>query len=93
MKIYKSVEELVGKTPLVELSRFGEGLDAKIFAKIEFMNPAGSIKDRAAKSMLDDAEKRGILNKNLLFLLNYDFVGSILSIIFSISESSIVSGQ
>ena len=64
MKIYKSVEELVGKTPLVELSRFGKELDAKIFAKVEFMNPAGSIKDRAAKSMLDDAEKRGILNKD-----------------------------
>lgn len=64
MKIYKSVEELVGKTPLVELSRFGEGMEAKIFAKVEFMNPAGSIKDRAAKSMLDDAEKRGILNKD-----------------------------
>ncbi len=62
--IYKSVEDLVGKTPLVELSRFGKGLDAKILAKIEFFNPAGSIKDRAAKSMLDDAEKRGILNKD-----------------------------
>jgi len=64
MKIYKSVEELVGKTPLVELSRFAEGLDTKIYAKVEFMNPAGSIKDRAAKSMLDDAKKRGILNKD-----------------------------
>lgn len=63
MKIYKSVEELVGKTPLVELSRFGKDLDAKILAKVEFFNPAGSIKDRAAKSMLDDAENRGILNK------------------------------
>ncbi len=61
--IYKSVEELVGKTPLVELSRFGKDFDAKILAKVEFFNPAGSIKDRAAKSMLDDAEKRGILNK------------------------------
>ena len=64
MKIYKSVEELVGKTPLVELSRFGKDLDAKILAKVEFFNPAGSIKDRAAKSMLDDAEKRGVLNKD-----------------------------
>lgn len=64
MKIFKSVEELVGRTPLVELSRFAEGLPAKIFAKVEFMNPAGSIKDRAAKSMLCDAEKRGILNKD-----------------------------
>ncbi|MBQ7986391.1 MAG: cysteine synthase A [Clostridia bacterium] len=64
MKIYKSVEELVGKTPLLELSRFGKDLDAKILAKVEFFNPAGSIKDRAAKSMLDDAENRGILNKD-----------------------------
>lgn len=64
MKIYKSVEELVGKTPLVELAKLGKGLDAKILAKVEFMNPAGSIKDRAAKSMLDDAEKRGILTEN-----------------------------
>lgn len=64
MKIYKSVEELVGKTPLVELSRFSKDMDAKILAKVEFFNPAGSIKDRAAKSMLDDAEKRGILNKD-----------------------------
>lgn len=64
MKIYKSVEELVGKTPLLELSRFGKDLNAKIYAKVEFSNPAGSIKDRAAKSMLDDAEKRGILNKD-----------------------------
>lgn len=62
MGIYKSVEELVGKTPLVELSRFGKGLDAKILAKVELFNPAGSIKDRAAKSMLDDAEEKGILN-------------------------------
>lgn len=62
--IYKSVEDLVGRTPLVELSRFGKDLNAKILAKTEFFNPAGSIKDRAAKSMLDDAEKRGILNKD-----------------------------
>lgn len=68
--IYKSIEELVGKTPLVELSRYGEknGLPAKIFAKVEFFNPAGSIKDRAARSMLSDAEKRGILNKDTVII-------------------------
>ena len=68
--IYKSIEELVGKTPLVELSRYGEknGLSAKIFAKVEFFNPAGSIKDRAARSMLLDAEKRGILNKDTVII-------------------------
>ena len=63
MRIFNSVEELVGKTPLLELSRFGKDLGAKLLAKVEFFNPGGSIKDRAAKSMLDDAEKRGILNE------------------------------
>lgn len=68
--IYKSIEELVGKTPLVELSRYGEknGLSSKIFAKVEFFNPAGSIKDRAARSMLLDAEKRGILKKDTVII-------------------------
>lgn len=68
--LYKSIEELVGKTPLVELLRYNEKnrLSAKLFAKVEFFNPAGSIKDRAAKSMLDDAEKRGILNKDTVII-------------------------
>ncbi len=68
--IYKSIEELVGKTPLVELLRYNKknNLSAKLFAKVEFFNPAGSIKDRAAKSMLDDAEKRGILNKDTVII-------------------------
>lgn len=69
-KIYKSIEELVGKTPLIELSRLGEKLElsARILAKAEYFNPAGSIKDRAAKGMLDDAEKRGILNKDTVII-------------------------
>ncbi len=69
-KIYKSAEELVGKTPLLELSRYGErnGLSAKILAKVEFFNPAGSIKDRAAKEMLDDAKMRGILTKDSVII-------------------------
>lgn len=68
--IYKSIEELVGKTPLIELSRLCEknGLAAKILAKAECFNPAGSIKDRAAKGMLDDAEKRGILDKDTVII-------------------------
>lgn len=68
--LYKSIEELVGKTPLVELLRYNEKnrLSAKLFAKVEFFNPAGSIKDRAAKSMLDDAEKRGIINKDTVII-------------------------
>ncbi len=64
MKIYNSAEELIGRTPLVRLSRFEEkyGLCAKIIAKIESKNPAGSVKDRAAKSMLDDAEARRLIS-------------------------------
>lgn len=61
--IYTSVEQLIGKTPLLELARMEreEGLEARVLAKLEFCNPAGSVKDRAAKAMLDDAEARGLL--------------------------------
>lgn len=63
MNIYRSVTELVGKTPLMELTRIEEreGLDAKIFAKLELFNPGGSVKDRVARAMIEDAEKRGAL--------------------------------
>ncbi|MBP3323596.1 MAG: cysteine synthase A [Clostridia bacterium] len=63
--IYRSIEELIGKIPLMELCRIEEkfNLKAKVFAKLEYLNPAGSVKDRAAKMMLDDAEERGILKK------------------------------
>lgn len=62
-KIYKSVDELIGKTPLLELSNIERlyGLKATILAKLEYLNPAGSAKDRPAKAMLDKAEKDGIL--------------------------------
>lgn len=61
--IYTSAEQLIGKTPLLELTHLEEkfGLEAKIMAKLEYFNPAGSAKDRAAKAMLDDAETRGVL--------------------------------
>lgn len=55
MKIYGSVSELVGNTPLVEFTRFSQGLQAKIIAKLEYMNPAGSAKDRVGKEMLEAA--------------------------------------
>lgn len=60
-KIYTCADELIGKTPLLRLSRIEKafGLDASIIAKLEYFNPAGSVKDRAAKSMLDAAEARG----------------------------------
>ncbi|MBQ4119139.1 MAG: cysteine synthase A [Clostridia bacterium] len=64
-KIYKSVDELIGKTPLVELTNIQRDLklEAKLLAKLECFNPAGSIKDRVAKAMIDDAESKGILKK------------------------------
>lgn len=63
MKIYGSVAELVGNTPLLELKRFAElnGARATVLAKLEFFNPAGSVKDRVAKNIIDDAEKQGRL--------------------------------
>lgn len=62
-KIYKSSDELIGHTPLLELSRIEKelNLEARIIAKLEYFNPAGSVKDRIAKAMLDDAEKAGKL--------------------------------
>ena len=70
MNIYKSVTELVGKTPLMELTRIEESekLEAKVFAKLELFNPGGSIKDRIAKAMIEDAEKRGEL-KEVSFII------------------------
>ena len=61
--IYTSVEQLVGRTPLLELKQIEKayGLEAKILAKLEFLNPAGSAKDRVALSMVNDAERRGVL--------------------------------
>ena len=62
-KIYRSVDELVGNTPLLELKHIEKefGLKATLLAKLEYFNPAGSVKDRVARSMLDDAEARGVL--------------------------------
>lgn len=62
-KIYTSIDQLIGKTPLLELSHIEkeENLQAKIFAKLEYFNPAGSVKDRIAKEMIDEAEKEGKL--------------------------------
>lgn len=61
--IYTSLEQLIGRTPLLELIRLerAEGLEARILAKLEYFNPAGSAKDRVARAMLDDAEARGLL--------------------------------
>ena len=61
--IYTSADQLIGKTPLLELTNIEkeEGLEAKLLAKLEYFNPAGSVKDRIAKAMIDDAEAKGLL--------------------------------
>lgn len=62
-KVYQSVEELVGNTPLMEVSNIEkeQNLEATVLVKLEYLNPAGSVKDRAAKNMIDDAERKGLL--------------------------------
>ena len=68
--LYTSTQQLIGKTPLLALDRTvqSQRLSARIFAKLEFMNIAGSVKDRAAKYMLDDAEEKGLLNADSLII-------------------------
>ena len=63
MTVYKAISDLIGNTPLVELTHIEEkeGLDASVVAKVEFFNPAGSVKDRIAKKMIEDAEKKGLI--------------------------------
>ena len=62
-KIYTSADQLIGRTPLLELVHIEkeEKLEAKVLAKLEYFNPAGSVKDRIAKAMIDDAEAKGLL--------------------------------
>lgn len=70
MKIFKSADELIGHTPLMEFTNIEKEfqLKAKILAKLEFFNPAGSSKDRVAKAMIDDAEQRGILKPDSVII-------------------------
>lgn len=70
MKIYTSAEQLIGNTPLLELTHIEKqlNLNAKILAKLEYFNPAGSVKDRVAKAMIDDAEKSGKLKKGSVII-------------------------
>jgi cysteine synthase A len=70
MKVYQSITELVGGTPLLELKNYEQenGLQAKIYAKLEYFNPAGSVKDRIAKAMIEDAEKNGQLKKGSVII-------------------------
>ena len=66
--LYKSAEELIGNTPLLKLTHINETLEAKIFAKLECFNPAGSAKDRVAKAIIDNYEEKGLINKNTLII-------------------------
>ncbi len=68
--IYTSADQLIGKTPLLELSNIEKKLDlgAKILAKLEYFNPAGSVKDRIAKAMIDDAEEKGLLKEGSVII-------------------------
>lgn len=69
-RVFKSADQLIGGTPLLELTHIEkeEGLEARILAKLEYFNPAGSVKDRIAKAMIDDAEKRGLLKANSVII-------------------------
>ena len=69
-KIYTSADQLIGKTPLLELTHLEKeyGLKAKLLAKLEYLNPAGSVKDRIAKAMIDDAEQKGLLKEGSVII-------------------------
>ncbi len=69
-KIYTSADQLIGHTPLLELTHIekNNGLEAKVLAKLEYLNPAGSVKDRIAKAMLDDAEAKGLLKPDSVII-------------------------
>ena len=69
-KIFTSADQLIGKTPLLELSNIekAEGLEARVLAKLEYFNPAGSVKDRIAKAMIDDAEAKGLLHEGSVII-------------------------
>ena len=69
-KIYTNITELIGRTPLLELKNYEESknLNAKIVAKLEYFNPAGSVKDRIAKAMIEDAEAKGLLKKGSVII-------------------------
>ena len=69
-KIYKGVSELIGKTPLLEVTNIEKelGLEARVLVKLEYLNPAGSVKDRVAKAMIEDAEEKGIIGEGSVLI-------------------------
>ncbi len=70
MKVYKKITDLIGKTPLLELENYRKekDLSSRILAKLEYFNPAGSVKDRVAKKMIDEAEKKGLLSSDTVII-------------------------
>ena len=70
MKLYKDITEFIGNTPILELNNYvkNEGLYANIYAKLEYLNPAGSLKDRVALAMIEDAEERHLLKKDSVII-------------------------
>ncbi|MDO4862748.1 MAG: cysteine synthase A [Ruminococcus sp.] len=70
MKVYKKITDLIGNTPLLELENIEKelGLEAKLLVKLEYFNPAGSVKDRIAKAMIDDAEEKGLLKEGSVII-------------------------
>ena len=70
MKVYEKITELIGKTPLLKLSNYikNHSLEADIYAKLEYFNPAGSVKDRIARAMIDDAEAKGLLKEGSVII-------------------------
>ena len=69
-RIYENITELVGGTPLVKVSNYSKAheLEATVLVKLEYLNPAGSVKDRIAKAMIEDAEKRGLLKEGSVII-------------------------
>ena len=67
MKIFENVEELIGNTPIVKINKINDG-KANVFAKLEYFNPSNSVKDRAAKAMLDDAKEKGLIDDNTVII-------------------------
>ena len=70
MKVYEKITDIIGKTPLMELKNYekANNLEAKVLAKLEYFNPAGSVKDRVAKAMIDDAEAKGVIKPGAVII-------------------------
>ena len=70
MKIYEKITDLIGRTPIMKLNNYSaaQGLDTPVLAKLEYFNPAGSVKDRVAKAMIDDAEAKGLLKEGSVII-------------------------